>query len=216
LGIHEIDHLWDDEDISLHEKGEHSKAESELYLSPRVLIHAVEGYLLGCVEYPDLTAEAALGRATSTYSLIDLLQAEEDLMIRTSGRRGWNTRSLLVRVVLMPFSPLRQRIFPNAELRLRAPQHRGVGRGSRQITSETVSEGVNELKPVEKETTVLSLPDPPGYSSFPIIGMEGALANADLAATSEVVALYQTRVAGCTCSLLSEGGTVAPCAREIG
>jgi hypothetical protein len=85
LGIHEIDHLWDDEDISLHEKEKHNKAESELYLSHRVLVHAVEGYLLGCVEYPDLTAEAALGWATSTDNLIDLLQAEENLMIRTFG-----------------------------------------------------------------------------------------------------------------------------------
>jgi hypothetical protein len=85
LGIHEIDHLWDDEDISQQDKEEHNKAESELYLSHRVLVHAVEGYLLGCVEYPALTAEAALRRGTSTDSLIDLLQAEEDLMIRTFG-----------------------------------------------------------------------------------------------------------------------------------
>jgi hypothetical protein len=49
------------------------------------LVHAVEGYLLGCVEYPALTAEAALRRGTSTDSLIDLLQAEGDLMIRTFG-----------------------------------------------------------------------------------------------------------------------------------
>src|ERR1700722_18768613 len=49
LGIHEIDHLWDDEDISLHEKEEHNKADSELYLSHRVLVHALEGYLLECV-----------------------------------------------------------------------------------------------------------------------------------------------------------------------
>ena len=85
LGIHEIDHLWDDEDISQHDKEEHNKAESELHLSHRLLVHAVEGYLLGCVEYPALTAEAALRRGASTDSLIDLLQAEEDLMIRTFG-----------------------------------------------------------------------------------------------------------------------------------
>jgi hypothetical protein len=85
LGIHEIDHLWDDEDISLPDKEEHNKVESELYLSHRVLIHAVEGYLLGCVEYPVLTAEAALGRTNSTDSLIDLLQAEEDSMIHNFG-----------------------------------------------------------------------------------------------------------------------------------
>jgi hypothetical protein len=85
LGIHEIDHLWDDEDISLHDKEEHNKVESELYRSHRVLVHAVEGYLLGCVEYPVLTAEAALRLTTSTDTLMDLLQAEEDLMIRTFG-----------------------------------------------------------------------------------------------------------------------------------
>jgi hypothetical protein len=85
LGIHEIDHLWDDEDTSPDDKDEHNKAKSELYLSHRVLIHAVEGYLLGCVEYPVLTAEAALRRTTGTDSLIDLLQAEEDSMIHNFG-----------------------------------------------------------------------------------------------------------------------------------
>jgi hypothetical protein len=85
LGIHEIDHLWDHEDIPQHDKEKHNKTKSELYLSHRVLVHAVEGYLLGCADYPDLTAEAALKRATSTDSLIDLLQAQEDSMIRTYG-----------------------------------------------------------------------------------------------------------------------------------
>jgi hypothetical protein len=50
----------------------------------------------------------------------------------------------------MPFSPLGQGMFPNAELRLRAPQHRGVGLGGRQISNETVREGVNELEPLER------------------------------------------------------------------
>jgi hypothetical protein len=85
LGIRELDGLWDDKDISLHDKEEHDKASHELHISHRVLIHAVEGYLLGCVEYPALNGEAALRRATSTDSLIDLLRAEEDLMIRTFG-----------------------------------------------------------------------------------------------------------------------------------
>jgi hypothetical protein len=80
------DDRWDDEDISLDEKEEHHKAESELYLSRRVLVHAVEGYLLGCVAFPVLTGEGALRRATSTDGLSDLLQAEEDLMIRTFGQ----------------------------------------------------------------------------------------------------------------------------------
>jgi hypothetical protein len=60
---------------------ERNKAEHELHLCRRVLVHAVEGYLLGGAEYPELTGEAALGRATGTESLIDLLQAEENLMI---------------------------------------------------------------------------------------------------------------------------------------
>jgi hypothetical protein len=85
LGIRELDGLWDDEDISPQDSEAHKKAESELYLSHRVLVHAVEGYLLGCVEYPDLTGERALSRATGTECLIDLLQMEEDLMIRTFG-----------------------------------------------------------------------------------------------------------------------------------
>jgi hypothetical protein len=51
LEIDEIDHLWDDNDISLDDKEEYNNAESELYLSHRVLIHAVEWYLLECVEY---------------------------------------------------------------------------------------------------------------------------------------------------------------------
>jgi hypothetical protein len=93
LGIHEIDHLWDDEDISPNDRREHNKAESELYLSHRVLIHAVEGYLLGCVEYPVLTAEAALRRTSGTDSLIDLLQAEEDSMIHNFGP-PWAERPL--------------------------------------------------------------------------------------------------------------------------
>jgi hypothetical protein len=85
LGVREIDHLWDDEDISPNDKDEQNKVESELYLSHRVLVHAVEGYLLECVEYPVLTAEAALKRTTSTDTLIGLLQAEEDWMIQKFG-----------------------------------------------------------------------------------------------------------------------------------
>jgi hypothetical protein len=84
LGIYEVDDLWRD-DRSQQDREEHDKAAHELHMSHRVLVHAVEGYLLGCVKYPDLTAGAALRQATSTDSLIDLLQAEEDLMIRTFG-----------------------------------------------------------------------------------------------------------------------------------
>jgi hypothetical protein len=88
FGIGGDNDRWDDEDTSLDEKEEHHKAESELCLSHRVLVHAVEGYLLGCVAYPDLTGAGALRRATTTEKLSDLLQAQEDLMIHTFGLPG--------------------------------------------------------------------------------------------------------------------------------
>ena len=100
-------------------------------LSHRVLVHAVEGYLLGCVKYPVLTAEAVLRRTTGSDGLIDLLQAEEDSMIQKFGHRGWITPSLLVKVVSMAFSRLRQGMFPNAELRCQAPPRHGIGLGGR-------------------------------------------------------------------------------------
>jgi hypothetical protein len=128
LGIHEIDHLWDDEDISLHDKEEHNKVESELYRSHRVLVHAVEGYLLGCVEYPVLTAEAALRRTTSTDSLIDL-QAEEDLMIRTFGPPWVEHPVLLVNAGSTVLSPLDQGRCRHGGLHHPALQHHGVGLG---------------------------------------------------------------------------------------
>jgi hypothetical protein len=76
------DDLRDRDDLSREER---DKAVHELYRSRRVLVCVIEVYLLGCVEYPDLTGEAALGRAISTDSLISILQAEEDLMITTYG-----------------------------------------------------------------------------------------------------------------------------------
>ena len=85
LGIHAVDDRWDRDDLSRQEREEHDKAAHELHLSHRVLVHAVEGYLSGCVQHPDLTGEGALRRATSTDSLIGLLQAEEDLAIKTFG-----------------------------------------------------------------------------------------------------------------------------------
>jgi hypothetical protein len=97
LGIHEIDELWDRDDRSRQYREEHDKAAHELHMSHRVLVHAAEGYLLGCVEYPVLTAETALRRTTSTDSLIDLLQAEEDLMIRTFGPPRVEHRATLSR-----------------------------------------------------------------------------------------------------------------------
>jgi hypothetical protein len=74
-------------------------------MSHRVPVHAVEGYLLGCVEYPVLTAEAALRRTTSTDSLIDLLQAEEDLMIRTFGSPWVEHPDTLIRSRLNGLQP---------------------------------------------------------------------------------------------------------------
>jgi hypothetical protein len=85
LGARGDDGHRDGDDLSQQVRHERNKAEHELHLCRRVLVHAVEGYLLGCVEYPDLTGEGALRRATSTGSLIELLQAEEDLAIKTFG-----------------------------------------------------------------------------------------------------------------------------------
>jgi hypothetical protein len=64
---------------------------------------------------------------------------------------------------------------------------------------------------VEEGATVVPRPNLPGYSSFLYTGMEGALANADSAATSEVVALYQNPGSGlCEQSVLQrwDGGPV--------
>jgi len=80
----------DGDDASRQVSHERKKAEHELHLCRRVLVHAVEGYLLGCPEYTDLTGEVALRRATSTDSLIDLLQAKENLIFRTSVERHRN------------------------------------------------------------------------------------------------------------------------------
>jgi hypothetical protein len=73
------------DNLSPQDREEHDKVNHELYLSHRFLVCAVEVYLLGCVEYPDLTGEGAVRRATNTDSLIATLQAEEDLMIKTHG-----------------------------------------------------------------------------------------------------------------------------------
>jgi hypothetical protein len=105
LGIHEVDELWDRDDRPRQYSEEHDKAAHELHMSHRVLVHAVEGYLLGCVEYPVLTAEAALRRTTSTDSLIDLLQAEEDLMIRTFGSPWVEHPDTLIRSRLNGLQP---------------------------------------------------------------------------------------------------------------
>jgi hypothetical protein len=45
------DESWGRDDLSRADGAEIEKADHELWLSHRVLAHAVEGYLLGCVEY---------------------------------------------------------------------------------------------------------------------------------------------------------------------
>ena len=76
---------WGRDKLSPQDREEHDKVAHELYLSHRFLVCAVEVYLLGCVEYPDLTGEDAVRRATNTDSLIASLQEEEDLKIKTHG-----------------------------------------------------------------------------------------------------------------------------------
>jgi len=75
----------DDEDLSLQDSQEHNTPEYEVHLSHRDLVHAVEGYLAGVRRVSRFDRRTALGRAASIDSLIDLLQAEENLMIRTFG-----------------------------------------------------------------------------------------------------------------------------------
>jgi len=103
--IHGDDDLRDRDDLSRQDKEERDKAEHELYLSRRVLVCAVEVYLLGCVEYPDLTGEAALGRATSTDNLITMLQTEEDLMTKTNGPPWVERPFILTRSRLQGLQP---------------------------------------------------------------------------------------------------------------
>jgi hypothetical protein len=85
LKIHRVGDLRDRYSLSSQKREKHDRVAHEMQMSHRLLVHAVEGYLSGCVHYPDLTGEGALKRATSTDSLIDLLQAEEDLAIKTFG-----------------------------------------------------------------------------------------------------------------------------------
>jgi hypothetical protein len=79
------DESWLRDDLSRADRSEIEKADHELWLSHRVLAHAVEGYLLGCVELSSTTGESVLRQATSTEDLIARLQAEEDLMISRFG-----------------------------------------------------------------------------------------------------------------------------------
>jgi hypothetical protein len=86
LKIHRVDDLRDRDNLSPQKWEKHDRVVAhEMQMSHRLLVHAVEGYLSGCVQHPDLTGEGALRRATSTDSLIGLLQAEEDLAIKTFG-----------------------------------------------------------------------------------------------------------------------------------
>jgi hypothetical protein len=88
---------------------------------------------LGCVEYPDLIAEAALGRATSTDNLTDLLQAEENLMIRTFGP-PWVEHPVIFSESSLdgPQLPGAGNVPKRGAATHRALQHRGTGlRGSK-------------------------------------------------------------------------------------
>jgi hypothetical protein len=120
LGIHEVDELWDRDERSRQDREEHDSVAHELHTIHRVLVHAAEGYLLGCVEYPVLTAEAALRLATSTDSLIDLLQAGEDLMIRTFGPPWVEHLTTLSRSCLNGLHPPDQGSCPHGGLRHQA------------------------------------------------------------------------------------------------
>jgi hypothetical protein len=53
LGVRRVDDLWDRDDRSRQDREERDKAAHELHMSHRVLVHAVEGHLLGCVESGD-------------------------------------------------------------------------------------------------------------------------------------------------------------------
>jgi hypothetical protein len=79
------DDLRDRGDLSGQDSELYDKAAHELHMNHRVLVHAVEGYLLGCVRPSSLTGEIVLRQTRSTDQLCAALQAEEDLMIRTFG-----------------------------------------------------------------------------------------------------------------------------------
>jgi hypothetical protein len=123
------DDLQDRDDLSRHDREERDKVAYELYLSRRVLVCVVEVYLLGCVDYPDLTGEASLGRATSTNSLITILQAEEDSMIKTYGPPWVERPFILGRSRLQGLQPLGAEDVPTRGSRHQALQHRGGGLG---------------------------------------------------------------------------------------
>jgi hypothetical protein len=85
---------------------------------------------VGAREHPDLTAEAALSQATSTNSLIDLLQAEKDLMIRTFGPPWVEQPVTLCRS--NGLSAARSMEGAHTGVRdIRQLQHRGAGLGGR-------------------------------------------------------------------------------------
>jgi hypothetical protein len=71
------DDLRDRDNLSRQDSEEHDKAAHELHMSHRVLVLAVEGYLLGCVEPSSLASEIALRQTRSTDELCAALQAEE-------------------------------------------------------------------------------------------------------------------------------------------
>jgi hypothetical protein len=90
--IHPPGSQGNDDDLSWRERKGRDDAEYELFQSRRALVYAAEGYLRGCVQLSYLTGEVAVNQATSTDDLVQSLQAEEDLMLRTCGA-PWETES---------------------------------------------------------------------------------------------------------------------------
>jgi hypothetical protein len=79
---------WEEDPRCMEELRVQREEDFELGISHRILTHAVEGYLLGCVGSSCVTGESVMAKATSTDGLIAMLQAEEDDMIAIFGP-GW-------------------------------------------------------------------------------------------------------------------------------
>jgi hypothetical protein len=77
--------FWGRGDPMREDKEERGEATDDLRMRQRILVHAVEGYLLGCVRLSTLTGEIALKQTRNTDELCAALQAEEDLAIKACG-----------------------------------------------------------------------------------------------------------------------------------
>jgi hypothetical protein len=65
----------------------------DLFTSRRIVVYAVEGYLLDCVAVTWLTGRDFMKRARTTEELISILQEEEDRLIEI---HGWEFEDLEV------------------------------------------------------------------------------------------------------------------------